>query len=732
MFFSSGWAVGQSAPGDIAFTAFNADGDDDFAIVALVDIPANTTIYFSDNEPNVDGSGFLDYNEGQLKWATGGVIIDAGTIVVFTDTDNDSNTSFGASLGILSDPFGRDPNLAVSGDALYAVAGTDNGSAITVSAWLAGIQNAADSQGVNFGQTGLAVGTTFINFYSSSSPDGGYYSGTRNGKTIFSDYLILLGNRENWVESVSDGESTLPISTNAFRIDNNWTGTTETGWATSGNWSDGIPTANHDVTIPTGKTPIIAASTSANCYNLTLEGDATLNIVSSSETANGSLIFGGAYTGSATAVTYSRYFPDAEWHLLGSPFVGQTINSTFLSNNSISGMKDYTENPDGWASDYYPSNTPNIDFLLGKGYATKRSTSGSVTLTGIPNNTTVDITLTRDHHGWNLLSNPFTSAIASNIAGNTNNLLSDNAAVLDPNYTALYIWDPGSGSYKIINHAGGSPAATLTQNYLQVGQGFFVKSANPATGIFSISPDMQSHQMAIAFKSDENPWASIVLNAETNSAQTSTRIVYHETMSRGLDIGYDAGVLKSGSLVLYSHLINDNGTAFGVQCLPPDYEHLVVPIGLDSQGGETITFKVTVTNIPEEYAVVLEDRAKNLFLDLSEAESKYSILLEEGSNGLGRFYLHTSFKSALGLDNLDTKNNAQLFVYQKANLLLVRGVVELNTTARIYSITGQLMIVIALEQSTENRIPFDGDAGIYLIRITNEKGETTQKFTWTN
>ncbi|HIA30112.1 MAG TPA: hypothetical protein EYN82_00480, partial [Candidatus Marinimicrobia bacterium] len=210
---SFGWGL---STGDIAFTAFNADGDDDFAIVALVDIPANTTIYFSDNEPNSDGTGFLDYNEGQLKWATGGSTISQGTIIVFTDTDNDGNASFGASAGTLSDPFGRDPNLAASGDALYAVEGTDDGSAITVSAWLAGIQNEAGNGGSNFDQTGLTAGTTFINFYSSGSPDGGYYSGDRQGKNSFEGYLNLLGNNSKWTTETSTGENILPISTSSF------------------------------------------------------------------------------------------------------------------------------------------------------------------------------------------------------------------------------------------------------------------------------------------------------------------------------------------------------------------------------------------------------------------------------------------------------------------------------------------------------------------------------------
>lgn len=730
MLFSSGWALGQSSLGDIAFTAFNADGDDDFAIVALVDIPAHTTIYFSDNEPNSDGSGFLDFNEGTLEWVSGESVITVGTIVIFTDTDASSNPNFGASFGSLSDAsFDGGFNLSGGGDALYAVVGSPDGNNII--AWLAGIQNSDGFQGDNFDHTGLTVGTTFINFFNSASPDGGYYNGTRNGKTIFSDYLILLGNSENWVESVSDGESTLPISTNAFRIENSWTGSLGIDWATSGNWSNGIPTVNHDVTIPTGKTPIIAASTSANCYDLTLEGTATLNIASTSETANGSLIFNGTYTGSATAVTYQRYFPDLNWHMLGSPFTGQTINSTFLSNNSINGMKDYTENPDGWAADYHPSNTPDIDFFLGKGYATKLSASGFVTLTGTPNNAAVDLTLTHGDYGWNLLSNPFTSAIASNIAGNANNLLSDNAAVLDPNYTAVYIWDQDTDSYKIINHASGNPAVTLTQDYLQVGQGFFVKSADPAAGTFTITPAMQSHQTAIAFKStEESSWASISLNAEISNAKSSTSILYRNDMNRSLDIGYDAGILKSGSLVLYSRLINDNGIDFGVQCLPDDYDNLIVPIGLDAIAGEIVTFTAKSLNIPEDYAVVLEDRAMNTFIDLSD-EGEYVVQLDNASEGTGRFFVRTSLKSALGIGDIE-KEAFQVFTRVNDHQLVIRGEVKQNTSARIYSITGQLMTEAVLEQSVENRIPFDGTAGIYLIRITSKEGATTHKFTWAN
>ncbi|WP_425077419.1 lamin tail domain-containing protein [Psychroserpens sp. S379A] len=205
----TGLGFAQTSPGDIAFTAFNADGGDDFAIVALVDIPANTEIYFTDNEPA--SATTLTGGEGTLLWNSGGSLITQGSIIVFTDASSGSRS---ASIGSFSSA-GGSFNLAGGGDALYAFVGT---SATAVTGWLAGIQNEANNQGGGFASSGLTVGTTFINFYTSGSPDGGYYSGPRSGESLFSDYLVELGDNSNWTRETSSGENILPISTTAFTI----------------------------------------------------------------------------------------------------------------------------------------------------------------------------------------------------------------------------------------------------------------------------------------------------------------------------------------------------------------------------------------------------------------------------------------------------------------------------------------------------------------------------------
>ncbi len=212
--------------GDIAFVGFNADGDDDFAIVVLADL-TNATIYFSDDEANGAG-GFVDSNEGALQWLTGATTIPAGTVVTFTDTDNAANMSFGASIGTLSAVSGA-PNLSGSGDGFFAYLGTDSGTPTT---FLAAIKNSQSDVWGDLTGTGLTEGTTALTLGSSGTPDGGSYSGSRIA-TTYAAFLPLVNNTNNWTAtgSTGDGETLLPFSTDSFLLN----GVTITGTAGFGN-----------------------------------------------------------------------------------------------------------------------------------------------------------------------------------------------------------------------------------------------------------------------------------------------------------------------------------------------------------------------------------------------------------------------------------------------------------------------------------------------------------------
>lgn len=209
MIYLSSLLQAQSV-GDIAFVGFNADGDDDFALVTLATIPASSIIYFTDNEPD-DITG----NEGYLTWNTGASPINAGTIVVFSDIGDEA--TFTVSTGSLTGSAIEPINFNGGGDALFAFLGTNE---TTPTTYLAGIQNESGNEGSVTGLTGtgLTAGTTFVTYTDSGHPDGGSYSGNRNTESSFSDYLALIGDPSNWTVEVGDGELILPFPTDAFSI----------------------------------------------------------------------------------------------------------------------------------------------------------------------------------------------------------------------------------------------------------------------------------------------------------------------------------------------------------------------------------------------------------------------------------------------------------------------------------------------------------------------------------
>src|SRR5262245_13672627 len=105
-------------PGSIAFTGFNADGNDSLAFVALAIIPAGTTIFFSDREWT--GSAF-NSGEGGWSWTSPGSDIAPGTIITISDISDSDGVAISANIGTASGGSG----LGADNEIVYAYIGTD-------------------------------------------------------------------------------------------------------------------------------------------------------------------------------------------------------------------------------------------------------------------------------------------------------------------------------------------------------------------------------------------------------------------------------------------------------------------------------------------------------------------------------------------------------------------------------------------------------------------------------
>jgi hypothetical protein len=211
--------------GDIAFTSFNAD-EDGWAIVNFVDIAANTTIYFNDNEWNgsaIGSGGAFNNNqtsyESAFAWITGSSVIEAGSVVRFTIIDNTNPTPdvIQASSGLLtvaSAP--TNLGLANSNETIYAYIGSD---ASTPSTFLSAITNSDFGTSGALNNTGLTSGINALRLRTSGSPDFGQYTGIRSGEVNFDAYKALVANVSNWTVDTNDGNYTTTVpNTTPFTV----------------------------------------------------------------------------------------------------------------------------------------------------------------------------------------------------------------------------------------------------------------------------------------------------------------------------------------------------------------------------------------------------------------------------------------------------------------------------------------------------------------------------------
>lgn len=209
-------AQAQLTTGDIAFVAINADGNDDLAFVTFKDIPANTTIYFNDNEWNglaIGSGGAFTTGEGTATWSSGASIISAGTVITLNDLSATKTASIGTIINSMA--------LGANDEAVFCFLGTD---ASTPTTFLAAIgKNAGNNPFGDLAGTGLTSGSTAILF--ANDEDIAEYVGSRTGLTI-NDYVTNLNNTSNtsfWLTQDASGDQHLdgtapdvPFNTTVF------------------------------------------------------------------------------------------------------------------------------------------------------------------------------------------------------------------------------------------------------------------------------------------------------------------------------------------------------------------------------------------------------------------------------------------------------------------------------------------------------------------------------------
>lgn len=473
-------------------------------------------------------------------------------------------------------------------------------------------------------------------------------------------------------------------------------------------------------------------------------------VLKSNSTSTGSFIHSDLFTGIGT-VKVERFLSNtANWHLYSSPMKDQSLHeflkynpeipdlyNTAVTPNTIIGvgMRSYNTVTDLWNPYmvYASSSTTAGSIGGGKGFSIRTYVDAQgthfVDATGIPNPNTVNLTLTRSaattDNGWNCIGNPFTSALNIRNINNDGFLNEANSDLLEPGYVAVYVWDTNNittskttPEYIVINNA-------TSISSVQTAQGFFVRSV-VGGGNVSFTKTMQKPSAGLTFKDAEIEWPSLKIIASEKTTSSSTEIKFIPYTTKGLDPGYDAGMMKANpDFSLYSRLVEDEGIDIALQCLPDqDFDLYEIPIGIDCKLGGEVTFMAESVNLPAGCQAFLEDRVTHRFTRLDLKDAKYTANVSADTKGTGRFFLHTSdiISSDPKLEEISFK------VYTTGKTVYVNGEVGADAQFFLYSVNGKLLANFKAENQVQNQLDVSGyAAGVYVLSIVDKNVKKSVK-----
>ena len=504
--------------------------------------------------------------------------------------------------------------------------------------------------------------------------------------------------------------------------------------------------------------------------NLTIESGAYLTIEKT-----GSATVGGNFSNSGTVImnsdadefsaikisgttngniTYNRFVNVAssnEWDLIGSPVDGLSIS--YFANINTSGTATLATygpfNQFAYAIGYYDNSTDTWtnytnetvgeagNFDIGKGYQMGTVSGGTQILafTGtisssdetqsIINN---DAANSGSGRRWNLVANPYPSYInANDDADNTNNFLTSNVNKIDSNFLAIYGWNADGFGYTARGHDYNSNSAV----YFAPGQAFMIASDDTSGENITFAEAMQTVSPA---SSDDFISGDIMENTEVilrflneDIVKGSTKIIFNENLSLGLDVGWDAGSFSQSAAIMTRLVEDDEGHGLSINAMGLDaMENTVIPLVINQSAGQEFRINLFTATIPDPN-VYLEDVEEGTFTNLYEGDFVYTPASD--LEGVGRFFIHMSADTMSSGEVSTSMLNAYKEI--DASYITIEGLATQSneTKVSLYNILGREVLSTTLNNNmgTQTISTVGLSAGIYVIELESGSDRLTKK-----
>jgi len=487
-------------------------------------------------------------------------------------------------------------------------------------------------------------------------------------------------------------------------------GTIGTDWNTGTNWKpNGVPTANNCVVIFDNDVNITGTNYTGYGLNLTVKPTGNLNVAPTNtalitdfvnveaggifeveddaslvQVNNVANTVAGTFNSRRIAVTNNTL----DYVYWSTPVAGFSVNNVTPSstyryawNPTVNNGGTYLGNFGNWVGASGAMTT-------GRGYII-RGSSGNTTFTGVPNTGPTATPVTRDDDNWNLLGNPYPSALSADafLTANLANLAPsvkiwthgiDPAAIADPFYQD-YQLNYNTSDYITYNRLGGTQAGF--DGYIGSGQGFFVlmNDAGATTSnafrndqFYRAGEDFERHRIWLKIISPTNTTNDMLVGYTTEATNGFDSIF--DTQNVGVKTNFEIYSLieNSGYIIQGRGLPFDNNDQIPLGVSVP--QNGIYVIAIDAVDG---LFTNTTQNI------YLEDTTLGITHDLRAAPYSFTANVGRFDN---RFVL--KFKNET-LGNEDFTANT-VMVYANDNINVVANNQTIKSV-RVYDLLGRVL-----------------------------------------
>jgi hypothetical protein len=393
----------------------------------------------------------------------------------------------------------------------------------------------------------------------------------------------------------------------------------------------------------------------------------------------------------------------------------------------------------------------------GRGYIVRvpSPTTFTANFTGRPNNGRIrewvnktSVTQAANDRHWNLIGNPYPSAISANAFLSANSRIDGNVRVWMHNNPLSAVPNPidnpfyqdfayNYGDQYVTHNGTGSTPSGLFDGNIAAGQAFFVQVRhNKNSGNVTFRNNMRFNSAEVAYDNSEFFRSSTdASNSEEGEKQllwlslldesdlaVSTLVGYVDGATNERDRLYDAyqGLIDFS---IYS-LINDDEMIIQGRSLPFNNADMV-PIGINIE--ENGIYKLAIDNIEgslfveELQDIYIEDLYLNVIHDLRQSPYTFA-----GTSGVtnNRFLLRYNNEQALSLNDIAF---SETFAFVQNGILKVNSSQKINNIT-IFDLTGKTIIQYPVN-GIDSRFTsiFNFSKGAYLASIKLSNGAVVTK-----